>query len=646
MAAGAQGRYPRQGLPQPYFQVQGSRVNDRRGLAYDVTATATIGSGQILNNFTGPISLSSTDPTAVISSATATAEPVNQYSYPFTACASGCDNGAHTFHILIPSGKIGDIISITGPNGMTGKSSPLGLQVNDTLSLALYELNGKNPSVWQGLIFGVSVMAMAPDGTQDHGYTGTIKITDPSDPRAAAGGGTPLATYSYTFTSDVGASSSARYRDLSANDGMMGLNITPGTLGPQTYTITDTASGQSGAVTVNVVPPPPAPPAPAAASEIWRVTQLYQAAGAQSLALQYFAETAMAYDAATGRMVLLGEDNASGTVWISTNDGANWSQAGCSGPALSGAAMAYDAATKQVLIFGGDDYVNGGAQAQTWVSDPRDCFHMVSPANAPPARAWASLAYDPVAGLLVLFGGTGSGGGLWSWDGVNWTRHAASGSAPAPRQDAMLAWDGNNSKLLMFGGGDGQAMDNNDTWELDTRSWSWQQMSPAHLPLARHNSDMQWDAGYNGDVLFGGAAGPLFTTQGTIGEQQFNDTWLWNGTDWQALQNSYVTLSANGQPGARDGAGMAYDSGNGWMVLEGGSELLSPPPPQNGIAVNGQNCGGCMSSPTAPGTYANSGTPSPGLDISREMVETPLGDTWELPAPTRLKLLNPKYHRP
>src|SRR5487761_509389 len=645
VAAEAQGRYPGQLLPQPYFQVQGNVVYDPRGLAYDVTATATSGSGQILNNFTGPISLSSTDPSALVSSAAATTEPVSQYSYQFTACASGCDNGAHTFYILIPSSKIDDVISITGPNGMTGKSSPLGLQVKDTLSLALYELSGNSPSVSLGEIFGASVTAMAPNGTQDHRYTGTIKITDPSDPLARAGGGTLLTNYSYTFTSDVGASSSAQYPDQRANDGMMGLNIIPGTLGPQTYTVTDTASGESGAVTVTVVPALPAATT-AATPEIWKVMQLHQAAVAQSLALQDFAETAMAYDASTGRMVLLGEDNASGTVWVSTNDGANWSQAGCSGPALSGAAMAYDAATKQVLIFGGDDYVNGGAQAQTWVSDSGDCFHMVSPANVPPPRAWASLAYDPVAGLLVLFGGTGSGGGLWSWDGLNWTRHAASGSAPAPRQDAMLAWDGNTSQLLVFGGGDGQAMDNNDTWELDTSRWSWQQMSPAHQPPPRHNSDMQWDAGYSGDVLFGGAAGALFTTQGTIGEQQFNDTWLWNGSDWQALQASYVTVNANGQPGARDGAGMAYDSSSGWMVLEGGSELLSPPPTQNGTAVNGQNCGGCTTSATAPQNSTNSGTPAGGLDTSQEMVEAPLDDTWELPAPTGLKLLHPKYYTP
>jgi len=125
VAAEAQGRYPGQLLPQPYFQVQGNVVYDPRGLAYDVTATATSGSGQILNNFTGPISLSSTDASASVSP-----ELMSQYSYQFTACASGCDNGAHTFHILIGSGQQGDVISITSTSGMTGKSSPLGKQVN------------------------------------------------------------------------------------------------------------------------------------------------------------------------------------------------------------------------------------------------------------------------------------------------------------------------------------------------------------------------------------------------------------------------------------------------------------------------------------------------------------------------------------
>src|SRR5487761_415633 len=138
VAAEAQGRFQGQSLPQPYFQVQGTLChNDPRGLAYDVTATATSGSGQILNNFTGKISLSSTDASASVSPELMSQYPyqdptelMSQYSYQFTACASGCDNGAHTFHILIGSGQQGDVISITSTSGMTGKSSPLGKQVN------------------------------------------------------------------------------------------------------------------------------------------------------------------------------------------------------------------------------------------------------------------------------------------------------------------------------------------------------------------------------------------------------------------------------------------------------------------------------------------------------------------------------------
>ena len=65
--------------------------------------------------------------------------------------------------------------------------------------------------------------------------------------------------------------------------------------------------------------------------------------------------------------------------------------------------MAYDAATGTVVLFGGD----GSAPARlggTWTWDGTT-WTKQHPATSPPARSGASMAYDAATGTVVLFGG-------------------------------------------------------------------------------------------------------------------------------------------------------------------------------------------------------------------------------------------------
>jgi len=49
-----------------------------------------------------------------------------------------------------------------------------------------------------------------------------------------------------------------------------------------------------------------------------------------------------------------------------------------------------------------------------------------SPANMPPARFGAAMAYDAAHGVAVLFGGEDDSSNrfsdTWLWDGANWTQ--------------------------------------------------------------------------------------------------------------------------------------------------------------------------------------------------------------------------------
>ncbi len=82
-----------------------------------------------------------------------------------------------------------------------------------------------------------------------------------------------------------------------------------------------------------------------------------------------------------------------------------------------GATMAYDPATGDMVLFGG---YNAGYLADTWTWNGTT-WTKLSPATSPTARYGAAMAYDPATGNMVLFGGAGKSGYLadtWTWNGT------------------------------------------------------------------------------------------------------------------------------------------------------------------------------------------------------------------------------------
>jgi hypothetical protein len=130
----------------------------------------------------------------------------------------------------------------------------------------------------------------------------------------------------------------------------------------------------------------------------------------------------------------------------------------------------------------------------------------------PTARTGAALAYDPAAGVAVLFGGTSASvhpgsskpiADTWVWDGQEWRRLALP-TAPPPRTGAAMAADASIGGLVMFGGS-GAAGDLSDTWLWNGRSWG-----PAHttgILSPRVGAAAAFDAA-TGKVLVFGGTGP------------------------------------------------------------------------------------------------------------------------------------------
>jgi hypothetical protein len=135
----------------------------------------------------------------------------------------------------------------------------------------------------------------------------------------------------------------------------------------------------------------------------------------------------------------------------------------------------------------------------------------------------------------------------------NWVQESPAASPPA-RDYAALAYDAAQGQVVLFGGAGmpgGVLGYFNDTWVWDGTNWT--QEFPAASPSARGAFGMAYDAAQNHVVLFGGFDGI----------SDLNDTWVWNGTNW-------TQVNPADSPPARGAFVMVYDAAQSQVVLFGG----------------------------------------------------------------------------
>jgi hypothetical protein len=131
---------------------------------------------------------------------------------------------------------------------------------------------------------------------------------------------------------------------------------------------------------------------------------------------------------------------------------------GDGGPAArTGAAMAYDPATGDVVMFGGTGS-DGQVLAGTWLWDGSG-WSEAGPADSPPARYGAEMAWDPQSQRLILLGGTG-GSGCSVGSGSSGTAGSSAGTVGTVEGCTQLqdgwAWDGSDWSQISLGNGTGR----------------------------------------------------------------------------------------------------------------------------------------------------------------------------------------------
>ncbi len=193
--------------------------------------------------------------------------------------------------------------------------------------------------------------------------------------------------------------------------------------------------------------------------------------------------------------------------------------------------------------------------AQGWIE--------LQPAPFPnTTQVWrqGGMAFHPVQNGLVLFGGlqstpTAPLDQTWTFDGANWTQLTPV-TTPPTRWGHRVVYDSRRARLVTFGGRSPTTTANaNDTWEWN--GVDWQQVATANAPSPRAFYSMAYDSRRGVTVLYGTMSGS------TIGSAGGDQTWEYDGVDWR------LVTTATTPPGLEAPA-MTYDTARGVVVMFGG----------------------------------------------------------------------------
>ncbi len=266
------------------------------------------------------------------------------------------------------------------------------------------------------------------------------------------------------------------------------------------------------------------------------------------------ADPSFAYDSSSSEAVLYGGCEGltgcpAGDTWVFS--GGSWAQntLGTAPPALLSATMSDDPPAGGLLLFGGcTSFAVLSGTCNTYVAGTYSFtasagWSSVSSTQSPSARSSAGMAYDPVGGYVLLFGGyTGSStlGDTWTFQGGQWKNITSSLSlSPPPRSAAAMFWDPALQSIILFGG-NGASNDIGDTWAFHGGQWS--EISASGGPSSRDGAMFAPPMGSGPAILFGGESNGTYES----------DTWGFEPT---------FSVSASGTPTAIDsGQSVAFTS--------------------------------------------------------------------------------------
>jgi hypothetical protein len=227
------------------------------------------------------------------------------------------------------------------------------------------------------------------------------------------------------------------------------------------------------------------------------------------------------------------------------------------------------AATSRLYMFGGDNsdgtatgdlwsYAITGSTNATWTYIPGG---NIDAGEAPYMRKVAGWSCG--AGSCVLMGGLSTRiyNDTWIFDESTrtWSQMKCSRRVfcPSGRSSQAMAYDPVRGVHVMFGGDSGSDL-LADTYTFNAATKTWRQMTAGTAPPARAGAAATHVVGV-GVILFGG----------TDWQTMFNDMYVWNGTNWLSVTSTVVSDSPRPVPSIW-GHSMAWDPVRSAMIVAKG----------------------------------------------------------------------------
>jgi hypothetical protein len=206
------------------------------------------------------------------------------------------------------------------------------------------------------------------------------------------------------------------------------------------------------------------------------------------------------------------------------------------------AALGFDATAKDFVLFGGQ--TAKGTSDETWLFTPPSTWRLAKPAHRPPPRRGAAMAWDPVSGTVLLYGGLVPDRAegfpsdqTWSWDGTDWRQLQTSGVGPGARDGASMVTAG--ERVLLFGGHEFNTRYYGDAWTWDGARWN--RVDHGARPEGRGNAGVMWEPQTSSLLVFGGYGLRAGAGPGNLGTP-LADAWSLRDGAWSATSAPPETI--------------------------------------------------------------------------------------------------------
>lgn len=209
-------------------------------------------------------------------------------------------------------------------------------------------------------------------------------------------------------------------------------------------------------------------------------------------------------------------------------EGAGWDKLSpVTSPSARGkACFCKSANAANAVLFGGIN--ESELFFDTWHWNGTNWIKM-NPANHPAARYNAAMSGS--ASLVYMFGGKNESNlfnDTWTWNETDWVKLNTTNNPPPRHNHTMIHHSSdaymNFSAQIVFGG-ETETEISNETWLLDPVTLAWRKATPTHSPPPRTEAQMALDGVNDVVILFGGKNN----------DEVLNDSWAWDGSDWEKL---------------------------------------------------------------------------------------------------------------